>query len=202
MAQTTTGENRAWELLAAGDPAQVCVRAEADFDPDDGRYRILSFGRVFTVNPVERLILGSETGGEAFLTRYVSLFRLALLWYLIKATAARPSGKLVKPASLPGGDIFVKGSHILPLAALAAKYATRPAAFLAAGAALGGIPAAYGDAALVLSPFPKVPATVLLWIEDDEFPARADLLFDTTAPQHLPTDILWSVALMSILPLL
>lgn len=202
MAQTTTGENRAWELLAAGDPAQVCGRAGVDFDPDDGRYRILSFGRVFTVNPVERLILGSEPGGELFLTRSVGLFRLALLWYLLKATAARPSGRLVKPASLPGGDIFVKGSHILPLAALAAKYATRPAAFLAAGAALGGIPAAYGDAALVLSPFPKVPATVLLWIEDDEFPARADLLFDTTAPQHLPTDILWSVALMSILPLL
>jgi hypothetical protein len=202
MAITDTGENKAWELLAASDPAGVCARAGVDFNPGDGAYRVPSFGREFTVDPAERLILGREPGGEVFLTRYVSLFRLSLLWYLLKATAARPSGKLVKPAGLPGGDIFLKGSHVLPLDALAVKYATQPEAFLAAGAALGGTPAAYGNAAVVLSPLPKVPATVLLWTADDEFPARADLLFDATCSQHLPVDILWSVAMMSIQPLL
>ena len=202
MANTDTGENRAWELLAASDPAGVCARAGVDFNPGDGTYRVPSFGREFTVKPAGRLILGREPGGEVFLTRYVSLFRLSLLWYLLKATAARPSGKLVKPAGLPGGDIFLKGSHVLPLEALAEKYATRPEAFLAAGVALGGIPAAYGNAAVVLSPLPKVPVTLLLWTEDDEFPARADLLFDATCTAHLPLDILWSVALMSVLPLL
>jgi hypothetical protein len=202
MAITDAGENKAWGLLAASNPAGVCARAGVEFVPCDGTYRVPSFGRVFTVNPAERLILGREPGDEVFLTRHVSLFKLSLLWYLLKATAAGPSGKLVNPAGLPGGDIFVRGSHVLPLDALAGKYARRPQAFLDAGAALGGSAAAYGDAAVVLSPFPKVPTTVLLWTEDDEFPARADLLFDTTAPLHLPLDILWSVALMSVLPLL
>jgi len=202
MAITDAGESKAWDLLAASDPATVCAHAGADFDPREGTYRVSSFGRVFTVNPVERLILGSEPGSEVFLTRYVSLFRLSLLWYLLKATAARPSGKLVNPTGLPGGDIFLKGSHVLPLDALAAKYATRPEAFLESGAALGGIPAAYGNAAVVLSPLPKVPVTILLWTEDDEFPARAGLLFDATCTAHLPLDVLWSVALMSVLPLL
>ena len=202
MAITDTGENKAWNLLAASDPAGVCERAGVDFNPSDGTYRVPSFGREFTVDTVERLILSREPGSEVFLTRYVSLFRLSLLWYLLKATAARPSGKLVKPAGLPGGDIFLKGTHILPLDALAAKYATRPEAFLDAGAALGATPAAYGNAAFVLSPLPKVPVTMLLWTEDDEFPARAGLLFDATCTAHLPLDVLWSVALMSVLPLL
>jgi len=202
MANTDAGENKAWELLAARDPAGVCARAGAAFNPGDGTYRVPSFGREFTVDPAERRILGRAPDGEVFLTRYDSLFRLSLLWYLLKATAARPSGRLVKPAGLPGGDIFLKGSHVLPLDTLAAKYATHPEAFLDTGAALGGIAAAYGNAAFVLSPLPKVPATVILWTEDDEFPARADLLFDSTCSQHLPLDILWSVALMSILPLL
>ena len=202
MANTGAGENKAWELLAASDPAGVCERAGVNFNPGDGTYRVPSFGRDFTVNPAARLILGREPGGEVFLTRYVSLFRLSLLWYLLKATAARPAGRLVKPAGLPGGDIFLKGSHVLPLDALAVKYATLPEAFLDAGAALGGIPAAYGTAAVVLSPLPKVPVTILLWTSDDEFPARADLLFDATCTAHLPLDILWSVALMSVLPLL
>ena len=198
----SAGENKAWDLLAAGDPGAIRARAGVDFDPNNRTYRVPSFGRVFTVNPGERLILGSDPGGEAFLTRYVSLFRLALLWYLLKATATRPSGRLVKPAALPGGDIFVKGSHVLPLEALAEKYAKRPEAFFEAGAALGGIPAPYGNAAVVLPALPKVPVTMLLWTEDDEFPARADLLFDATCTAHLPLDVLWSVALMSVLPLL
>ena len=57
----------------------------------------------------------------------------------------------------------------------------------------------YGDAAIVLFPLPKVPTTMILWVEDDEFPARADLLFDATCTAHLPLDVLWSVAMMSVL---
>jgi len=202
MAITAAGENKAWELLAAVDSALVCARAGVGFDPGDNTYRVPSFGRNFTVNPAERLILGREPEGEVFLKRYAYFFRLSVLWYLVKAAPARPSGNLVKPAGLPGGEIFFKGSHILPLDALAAKYATHPEAFLKAGAALGGTRVAYGDAAVMLSPLPKVPTTVLLWTADDEFPARADLLFDTTCSAHLPLDILWSVAMMSVLPFL
>ena len=202
MAITDAGENKAWELLAASDPAGVCARAGVDFDPGDGTYRVSSFGRDFIVNPAGRLILNREPDGEIFLKRYSYFFRLSLLWYLVKAAPACPSGNLVKPAGLPGGEIFFKGSHVLPLDALATKYATSPEAFRAAGEALGGRKVAYGDTAVELSPLPKVPTTMILWTEDDEFPARADLLFDATAPQHLPLDILWSVAMLSLLPLL
>ena len=202
MAITDAGENKAWALLTAGDPALVCARAGVDFDPGDGTYRVPSFGRDFTVNPAERLILSREPDGEAFLKRYAYFFRLSVLWYLVKAAPARPSGNLVKPAGLPGGEIFFKGSHVLPLDALAAKYATRPETFLAAGEALGGAPAAYGDAAVMLTPLPKIPTTLILWTADDEFPARADLLFDASCSAHLPLDILWSIAMLSILPLM
>lgn len=202
MSITAAGENKAWELFAAADPERVCARAGVSRDSDRGGFLVPSFGRSFLVRPGERLIRNIEPEGAIFLQRYACFFRLSVLWYLVKASPALPSGLLVKPAALPGGEIFFKGSHVLPLDALAAKYATRPEAFLASGAALGGTPAAYGNAAVALSPFPKVPTTLLLWTEDDEFPARADLLFDATAPQHLPPDILWSVALLSVLPLL
>ena len=202
MASTDAGERRSWELLAASDPAVVAGRAAVSFDSTSGSYRVLAFGRRFSVHPGERRILSLEPEGEVFLKLHAGFFRLTLLWYLVKATEARPSGYLVKPSGLPGGDIFIKGSHILPLAELAAKYATRPGDFLAAGAILGGAAAAYGDAAVALWPLPKVPTTLILWTEDDEFPARADLLFDRTCTAHLPLDILWSVALLSVQTLL
>ena len=202
MAITDTGEGKAWELLAASDPATVSERAAVGFDPVSGRYLLASFGRHFTVHPGDRRILNLEPEGEAFLKRDEYFFRLTVLWYLVKAGPARPSGTLVNPAALPGGEIFLRGTHVLPLDALAANYATRPEAFRAAGVALGGKPAPYGDAAVVLYPLPKVPVTVILWTEDDEFPARADLLFDATCSQHLPLDILWSIAMLTVLSLL
>jgi len=197
-----TGENKVWRILAASDPRQICERAGAVFDPAVGAYRMLSFGRPFSIHPGERRILANDPQGENLLKRDDYFFTFSLLWYLVKASTVRPTGALVRPADLPGGEIFLKGTHILPLDALAAKYATCPRAFRSAGAALGGRVVAYGDTALELLPLPKVPTTLILWTEDDEFPARANLLFDATCTMHLPLDILWSVAMMSVLPFL
>jgi len=163
MTTTAAGEAKAWDLLAASDPAGVCARAGVDIVPAGGGYRVPAFGRLFCVDPDGRRILGLDTKAEDFLQRHDSLFRLSVLWYLVRATAVRPSGRLVRPAGLPGGEIFLKGTHVLPLDELAAACSARPEALVAAGRALGGAPAAFGDAAVVLWPLPKVPTTTILW---------------------------------------
>ena len=198
MGVADSGERRAWELLAAGSPQPVCVRSGAAFEAAAGQYRLAAFGQRFMVHPGERRIDALAPEGAALLEHHADLLRLALLWYLVKATGDRPGGVLVNPARLPGGDLFARGTHVLPLDALAASYSSRPKAFLSAGTALGGRPAPYGDAAVELPALPKVPVTLLLWSADDEFPARADLLFDASAPRHLPTDVLWAVAMLSV----
>ena len=198
MGVADSGEKQAWDRLAAGKPELLCARSGAAFDAGSGAYRLASFGRIFVVNPAARRIDALAPDGEALLRRHGDLLRLSLLWYLVKATGDQPSGALVNPARLPGGDLFARGTHVLPLDALATGYSTRPEDFLAAGTALGGRPAPYGDAAVELPALPKVPVTLLLWRADDEFPARADLLFDATAPRHLPTDVLWAIAMLAV----
>ena len=74
--------------------------------------------------------------------------------------------------------------------------------FLQKGARLGAEQFGHGDSSLKLFPFPRVPIVLLLWKEDEEFPARADILFDSTCSIHLPTDIIWSTAMMTILVIL
>jgi hypothetical protein len=198
MGIADSGERRAWELLAAGSPALLCARSGATFDAVAGAYLLASFGQRYRVHPGDRRIGALDPAGAALLERNADLLRLALLWYLVKATGDRPGGVLVNPARLPGGDLVARGTHVLPLDALAARYATRPESFVAAGAALGGQPAPYGDAAVELPALPKIPVTLLLWRADDEFAARADLLFDATAPRHLPTDVLWALAMLAV----
>lgn len=198
MGVADAGERLAWELLAAERPEGVCARSGATFDAATRTYGVASFGRRFTAHPGTRRIACPETRGAAVLERHGDLLRLSLVWYLVRATHSRPAGALVNPVRLPGGDLFARGTHVLPLDRLAARYTADPEAFLAAGGALGGRPVPYGDAAVELPALPKVPVTILLWRADDEFPARADLLFDASAPRHLPTDVLWAVAMLAV----
>jgi hypothetical protein len=63
--------------------------------------------------------------------------------------------------------------------------------------------ASLGDAAIRLYPLPRVPVTMILWLEDEEFPARTALFFDSTVDfQVLLSDIVWSIAMMSTLVML
>lgn len=101
-----------------------------------------------------------------------------------------------------GGEIYERGTHVLPLDRVSDRYGTDVPGFLARGRELGGEPTDYADASLRLFPFPRVPVVLLLWEKGPEFAARASLLFDSSARFHLPVDIIWSTAMMSLLAML
>ncbi len=199
MTNIVSGVDKAWGILSCLGPDDVCGRAGAGVEYKNGIYHLKSFGRVFSVDTGKKEILSLSAGGDVFLGKFVYFFKVSALWYLIKAADTMPSGKLLKPSGITGGDIFFRGSHILPLDAVAAKYAKNRDGFIARGITLGGKEVDYGDAALELHPLPKIPVTLILWLEDMEWGPRVDLLFDSTASSHLPLDILWSVAMMSAL---
>ena len=67
------------------------------------------------------------------------------------------------------------------------------------GRELGGEVLDHGDAAIRLYPFSRLPVTLILWTADDEFPAQLDFFFDATYDQQLPTDVLWSTAMVTVL---
>jgi len=46
---------------------------------------------------------------------------------------------------------------------------------------------------------PRIPVILVLWLADDEFQPRADLLLDSTCEIQLPLDIIWSMAMLSVL---
>lgn len=199
MADIISGEDKAWETLSCIDPEKVIKNACVSFDAGSRIYRLESFGRLFDVDIEKRQIRSITEDGELFLTKLAYFFRLSALWYLVKAVEAVPTEKLVKPSGLSGGDIFFKGSHVLPLDAVAKKYAQNKDGFIEKGLLMGGRNVNYGDSAIELYPFPRIPVTTILWLADEEWDSRFDLLFDNTCIMHLPIDILWSVAMMSVL---
>lgn len=193
------GEEHAWGQLAQCDPQEVCERTGVSYIPADLCYVVPVFGHPITVDLKSRTLGGDSPEAQFVLSKTAYFSRLSILRYLLDAQNIRPTGRLLKPAELKSGQIYLKGSHLLPLDAIAGRYARDPESFFRQGARYGAQPRSYGDAAIELLPFARVPITVILWREDEEFPARCYLLFDETCELHLPPDILWSVAMMCAL---
>jgi len=194
-----SGENRAWSILETTNSEDVCRNASVTFERGANCYLVKSYGMDFIVSLPDRRITSESTGSDVLLQRLGSFFRLSTLWYLVKTRDIPCTGKLVKLQQVKGGDIFSRGSHVLPLEKVALKYGRDTTGFLERGRMLGGEEVKLADAAVRLHPYPRIPVVVTLWLEDAEFPARADILLDSTCELHLPTDILWSIAMMSLL---
>jgi hypothetical protein len=193
------GEEKAWEMMASLDQSVTGKKASVLFDEKRGCYILRSFCTDIYIHPVEHTVRSSTPDGEIIIGRYGYFFVHSCLWYLIHAKDIPLTGRLIKPVNLKGGEIFFRGSHALPLEGVALKYGHDREAFIKRGKELCGEPLEYGDASLRFLPLPRVPVTVILWLGDEEFPPGADLLFDSSCEMHLPLDIIWSIAMTTLL---
>jgi hypothetical protein len=197
--KVSSGEEKAWEKLLELAPADVCKRAGVLYDEETTSYRVKSFGFDFSISPQKRKIKNLSEKGEIFTKRLTYFFNLSVLSYLVNAKDIPLSERLIKPENVRGGEFFFQGSHMLPLDKIAEKYKNDMEGFVTRGREFNGKMLAYGDASLELQPMPRIPVTLILWLSDEEFPARTDILFDSTCEIQLPLDIIWSIAMMSIL---
>jgi hypothetical protein len=195
----SSGEDKAWQLIKDLAPADVCRNARVLFDGHSGSYILKSFGMDIHVDPQHKKIHCDGPNGTFLLERIGYFSKVSILWYLAGARDIPLSGSLVKPENLKGGLIFFRGTHVLPLDRLASRYQDDKERFLSRAGELGGDRLDYGDASVRLFPFTRVPVVIILRRGDDEFPPAADLLFDNTCELHLALDVLWAVAMQSIL---
>lgn len=186
-----SGEEKAWRELSEAGPETIARRSLAAWNAGSGTYDILALGEHYEVDPRARKVrnLTNPSG------KHEHLLGLSIPIYMLSAREIPFSGELVK--DFKGGDFFFRGAHALPLDAIAEKYGRDKPLFEEAGKAMGGEPLRLGDAAFQFNFFPRVSMAFVLWLEDDEFPARVSLLFDSTADRHMALDVVWAVALLS-----
>lgn len=189
------GEEKAWEELRQLDPELVASRTGARLDESGAGYHLDVLGHSFLTDPGERRI--SEAGGQHIHVHELTHFTLLVPLYLASCAGTEPSGRLLAPSSLPHGRSFFSGRYELPVEAIAHHFGSNPDNFEAAGGKLGGSRADFGDVAITLPIFPRVPLTMILWVGDLEFPARVQMLIDETATEHLPLDALWASIVMA-----
>ena len=177
-----------WEELAAQHPVDVIRRARAH-PAEDGSYWLDILNQVYRIDGRERCIerIVPPTPAEPDLHR-----SLAAVVYLARARDIDLAGEWVSPRQLPGGYDFFSGPHEVPVGRIIQRFGADQKAFETACQSLGGHPEPFGDAGYSFSLFPRLPVAILLWLQDEEFPARVTMLVDRRAHHHFPLDALWA----------
>ncbi len=177
-----------WKALIAADPDDVCRRSLAQFDTASGSYLFDVLSQAHAVRPGERVIakLTAPPTNVTDIHVYVSAVP-----YLLNAKDVPRTGEWVTEKQLSYGDFFFTTPHPLPTAKILKRFGADAEGFARACVKLGGKKLTFGDTSFELRVFPRLPLAYVLWRADEEFPARCQILFDSTAEEHMPVDALW-----------
>jgi hypothetical protein len=184
-----------WEELATLDTDEVCRRSLASYDAKQEAYHMPLLNQDYRILPCRRFI-ARDRDASAPSHRYEGICfseALVLVIYLLRAKEIPLARKQQTEKDLPGGETFFRGPHELSRQPILEHFGRNPEGFLRAGSSLGGERLDFGDAAFRFWALPRVPLDYILWVEDDEFPARVTLAFDATVAGHLPLDVIWAL---------
>lgn len=185
-----------WEQLAGLDPQKTAQRAKCQYLADPERYIVTFLSTEYVVNLEEREIFSAQPGSQAAPAGFLE--QLCILAYLINVQDLPLANELAKAEALAGGEFFFRGIHSLPTGKLEKAFGGCPEDLCEIAERFGAKRCEYGDASIELCVLPRVPLTLIIWRGDEEFPARASILFDRTAAMHMPLDALGTAVNLAV----
>ncbi|MEJ2096006.1 MAG: DUF3786 domain-containing protein [Deltaproteobacteria bacterium] len=178
-----------WETLERKNLQSVCEAAEAVADAADGLILKVLASNV-RIDLGQRCLQQKSAGiWETCSDTYLELLTLL---YLLNVKSGGILQEMVSVHDLKDAHFF-QGPHALKKSALLVRFGEKPEDLKTAGHLCGGSVLDIADAAIRLTPFPKIPIYYLLWTGDEEFPASLSILFDRSIERHLPADAIWGV---------
>ncbi|MDR3585123.1 MAG: DUF3786 domain-containing protein [Desulfosporosinus sp.] len=116
--------------------------------------------------------------------------RILILHYLTEVCGVQPTGRWISFREIPWGNNHYAAFKLEAMDPLAKRFGSSPVEFELACLNLGGKKLAMGDLAFAIPAFPRLQLAFILWLADEEWPARVNILFDATASMHLSTESL------------
>lgn len=114
--------------------------------------------------------------------------KILMLHYLTSAKGIPLSNKMIAYNELPGGINYFPTFSKRAIKPLLDHFGKEPHRLIDVARKLGGHEADYGDVAVIINAFSRVPIALVLWQGDEEFPPRGTIMFDSTIPEYLSTD--------------
>jgi hypothetical protein len=113
--------------------------------------------------------------------------KILILHYLTLAKGVPITNKLIAFKELPEGASYFPTFSKRSIEPLVNHFGREPHLLVDAAERLRGSKVDYGDVAVAINGFRRVPVTLVLWQGDEEFPPRGNILFDATISDYLST---------------
>ena len=179
-----------WNTLQGLNITDVEKRSLSKYDPETRSYRLRILTRDYDISAENRSFRPVEGLPSQPSDFYL---QLAAVNYLIGAKDLPLSGIWTAETQFPTGPMFFRGLHRMPTYVLEQAFACNQALFASTSRSLGGKKVDGGDCAFEFLFLPRLPVKLILWLSDEEFPARMIFLFDRSANQHFQLDGLLAV---------
>ena len=185
-----------WEQLIGLNKEETAKRAKCRYHSDRNCYIVTFLNKEFVVDLSNKQIFSILPDSSKLQADFLQ--QLCLLAYLINAQDLPLSNKLVKGQTLPGGQFFFRGVHGIPTEKLEKTFGLHPEALYQKVEQFNAKRCEFGDASIQFNILPRIPLTIVIWKGDEEFEARASVLFDQTAANHMPLDALLAAVNLAI----
>ena len=173
------------ELAKISDIEQQCRKADAQYQVIDSQkvilIKYLNQSYRITFPDVEISLMGSEE-------KVPLRDKILILHYLTSAKGTSLTNKLITYNELPEGIIYFPTFFKRTIESLLAHFGNEPHLLVDIAQKLGGYKVEYGDSAVTINAFSRVPITIILWRGDSEFAPRGSVVFDSTISDYLSTE--------------
>ena len=173
------------QLAKIDDIEQQCHRSGAQYQVTDSKKIIIIsyLNQLYLISlpPIE--ILLADSAEEVPIRD-----KVLILHYFISAKGNPPANKLITFRELPEGSVYFPTFSKRTVKPLLDHFGQEPRRLIATAEKLGGYKADYGDAAVTVNAFSRVPITIILWQGDEEFAPQGNVVFDASISDYLPTE--------------
>ena len=175
---------KAHQALRKLEPYKAAFTAGCDFRPGEegDQFEIRFFDEDYVVTFPD-FSVQNASGQEPDVAT-----RLIILHYLIHADGTPPADHWISFRELPDGLVYDPAFQKRSSLRLAHEYGMDPKAFSAAAEAVGGERLTFGDVSYMFRLLPRIRMAVILYVGDEEFSPRVNVLFDSAASHYLPIE--------------
>jgi hypothetical protein len=170
--------------LACGSPDDKAARSGCQFNNTLPAFVVTMLNHHFTVSYPAGRVKYLDSNLEPHF-----VFQLVMLHYLSRADGTPLSHTFIPYRLLAGGTSYERAFQKRAVQPLAEVFGSCPEMLPRAAESLGGMPYRKNNVSgTLLYLFPRVPLLYRIWAGDEEFPAGANILFDSAANHYLHTE--------------
>jgi hypothetical protein len=168
--------------IQAVQPGRLAVNSGATLQ--DQQIRLTYWGRAIAISWPDLRAWYLPDGSEC------SIYDAGMLLYYLRQADGTPiADRWIGYRELPGGSFYSQAFQGYSGDQLAHAYGEKPELYAQAATKLEGVSlAVLPGIAYTFLPLPRIRLASILYPGDDEFPARASVLFDAAASHYMTTD--------------